>query len=475
MRKWSQNLLYAILALTSVYNLVSCTPKTAKSGVSPAVVPLPQSGQNSNSVPRGTSDSGGGTGVEGKIFESYIVDPTALPAYKQYIQPLLKNIKSHTQESFEFDRLFKIKTWYIAPVTLNKVAKDSLGLEFIASDTQQIARQSMKEVWINKHIFDEMTSKDQADLLLHEMIMSLYFLKFVKFSELCKMSDAIFMEEENSDCAEFSEILDRMMPPEEFKPLNEQDNENIRFVTGWLSRNAQVQISEKDFYRVLLYKGFDQRLFSLDSAADSGSQSSEEFEQVTISRKDFLDAIKGAEASGHMPKACVALDESYSKDCQVLITEKLVSLQKTEVPGFQLQISIAEEPSLAVDFLVAEQIQLSISKDSDGRTIYVFLFAEWRDQVKFGDRLHSGVMFFKRVDGSPNSPFVLESLSVNPGIVVSIDKNRDSICQLRSPKATQFLDRPVSARQSNSALSLVERKFSMITPFAACTEHNIQD
>lgn len=41
--------------------------------------------------------------------------------------------------------IFKLRTWYIAPVDLTNVSKDTLGVSFFNNETQQIARQTSSE------------------------------------------------------------------------------------------------------------------------------------------------------------------------------------------------------------------------------------------------------------------------------------------------------------------------------------------
>ena len=239
MKKRFQIALLTVLGFACGNFLASCAPN-GDSG-SPTA-PL---GQTPPTTANGTSDSGGGTGIDGKVFESYIVDPTQLPAYKQYLDSLLKNIKSETSDGSRYDAIFKIKTWYIAPVELDKISKDVLGISFLKSDTQQIARQTTKEVWIDKSIFEKMNPKEQSELLLHELVMNMYFFKFMTISEVCKMSIMTAGEKNSEGCLRNGVILDKAIPPEKTHPLTDQDNENIRFVTGWLLQNTTKPIPEK--------------------------------------------------------------------------------------------------------------------------------------------------------------------------------------------------------------------------------------
>lgn len=474
MKNWIQNLLLTTLTIISVNLLISCAPKgSSGNSATPAnpTTPGQQVGQvvpQSPSTTNGTSDSGGGTGLDGKVFESYIVDPTELPAYKQHLEPLLKNINSEQEKSSQYHQIFKIKTWYIAPVDLDKVSKDALGVSFMKSDTQQIARQSMKEIWIDKRIYDQMSSNDQSDLLLHELVMNLYFFKFLKISEICKIWITVNGETGNEGCVENGTQLDKIMPPEEKRSLTDQDNENIRYVTGWLKQNAQQTIAEKDFVRVLFHKNFDKRFFRPENYGEKPGSMGE----LKISKKELYQAIKGTKLSGHMPGTCHAVSGA-TKSCKIELEEKSIPYQTVQIPGLSISLRTENEPPLNLNVIAADEITLSASRDNEGRIFYTYGIVEWRDKVQMGDRIHSGFFIFKKDMGTSQPSLILDSIILRPGIVVSIDKKRNPVCMLRAPNVVNFLDDKISIRKENSTPEVIEQLYSVAPPFAACSADNV--
>ncbi|MGZ3806241.1 MAG: hypothetical protein ACXVB4_18650 [Pseudobdellovibrionaceae bacterium] len=214
---------------------------------------------------QGASDSIDGAGIDGKAFESYIIDPTKLPAYVNIVKPLLENIlPTDPSKPTKYDEFFVIKTWYLAPADVDKIQKNTLGVSFLKSETQQIARQSMKEVLIDKRIFDKMNEKDQAEILVYEFIMDQYLLRFANMKSLCQVSLLVSEEKakENEGCSNIPDFVERTMPAEKPRVLKEEDNENVRYVTAWFLKNAKSSIPEQDYIKVLLYKGFDKRFFN---------------------------------------------------------------------------------------------------------------------------------------------------------------------------------------------------------------------
>jgi hypothetical protein len=447
--------------------ILACAPNGNSGG--PAALSAPGAPQGSRGSVQGTSDSGGGTGIEGKVFESYIVDPTELPAFKQHLQGLLNNLRTSKGESAQFDRVFKIKTWYIAPVELDRISKNVLGVSFMKSDTQQIARQTMKEVWIDKTIFEKMNTREQAELLLHELVMNLYFFKFMSISDFCRLSTLIFEPKKGVTCPIDSAPLEKMLPAEKAHPLTEQDNENIRFATGWLIHNATKPIPQSDFARVLILKGFDKRFFRPENYDESPRAQND----LKISRREFLQALQGAKLSGHMPEICVTTTSDARKTCRVEFNETQISFTGVQFPGLSLRVTADGETPIELSSILWDEVHLSVSHGIDDSTAYIYTTTDWRSQIRMGDRIHTGFFLFRKENQASHSPLILDSIVLLPGIVVSIDKKREPICQLRPPRVTNFFDDGLIIRRAGAEPSNAEQVFSLIPPLAACNSGNV--
>lgn len=476
MKKLTRTLLIAVLTLTGVNLLVACTQKGG-GAMAPAIVggQPPSSPSAGGATPNlgaeGTSTSGGGTGLDGKVFESYIVTPSDLPAYTQYLKPLFENLKAEkTGGETHFDIIFKIKTWYIAPIELDKISKDLLGVSFIKSNTQQIARQTMKEVWIDKRVYDGMSLYNQSELLMHEFVMSLYLMKFIKMSDFCKISSTIGNGKNNDSCAHHqSDLLDKAMPSEEAHPLDDQDNANIRFVTGWLMQNAKKPIVETDFVRVLFNKGFDRRLFNPSHYGER-----EKLVDLKVSGKELYRAIRGAQLTGRMPSQCLGLTSRKSKACKVEVEEKLINFKNFRVPGYNLSVTIQDEALVNIFFFLGEEVLLGASEDGDGGYIYTHIFTDYREEIKIGDRLYSAIILFRKESPASQSGLSIESITLKPGVVVSIDKKRDPICLVSAPRVINLIDDGIIIQPTNPStkFNVIQEMYSATPPFAACSAEN---
>jgi hypothetical protein len=322
-----------------------------------------------------------------------------------------------------------------------------------------------------RSIYDQMNAKDQSDLLLHELIMNMYLLKFMTVAELCNSSRILNGDKEEDGCGKKNRaLLEKIMPDEKAHPLTDQDNENIRFVTGWLKQNAQKEISERDFFRVLIYKGFDKRFFTPES------ENSTSLGDLKISRKEFYQAIRGAKLTGNMPDVCFAGVNGAIKKCKVELEEKPVSVQSIPIPGLNFRLSVENEIYVNIDLVFNDEVTLSAYPQQDtteDSIFYTMPLVDWRNKIQIGDRIHSGFLIFKKENSNSQPGLILESVVLRPGIVLSIDKKRDPICELRAPKVVKFFDDEISIRKENSVPSFIEQLFLTTPPFAACGANNV--
>lgn len=295
----------------------------------------------------GTSDSGGGNGVNGKMYESYAKDPTQLEAYKKYLAPIFENLDRKNYEFYlEYSKgtslstknlpkdnisvLFKTKTWYIAPVDLKRLDKKVVGVAHIENQIEQIAAQTDKEVWIDSRVYnsESFTTEEQADIILHEFVEALYLLKFQTFQEISNSLPSEYTY--NSSLSDTNGILvDELMTPEPKRALNEEDYKVIRKVTAWLKGNGS-QISLLNFYDYLFQNGFDKRLFDPKNNKKPDEETFKNYDH-----KDLINLLDFSQKLGHLPENCYILDsDQQAINCQ--ISFNLDQSEKKESSDFSL-------------------------------------------------------------------------------------------------------------------------------------------
>jgi hypothetical protein len=471
MKKCASFFSWTVLIVVVVNLLASCSPKNGgPSQLSQAG--LPQTPTRPSGISSdGTSDSGGGTGIDGQVFESYMVDPVALPAYQQVLHAMLARITpENPAEPFDYQSIFKIKTWYIAPVDLDKINKDVLGVSFLKTETEQIARQTSKEVWIDKRIFDRMPLQRQAELLLHEMVMNMYFFKFMTFTELCNVSRTagIHASQGRESCEKSAPLLEQALPAESKRPLNAADNESIRFVTAWLIQNLQHPVSVNTFYDVLQSQGFDKRLFH-PTREGSGEPKNE----IHVSRQELYQAIHGATLAGQMPDLCTGELKQNGEPCEFTVSEATIASANFQLPALAFELKLHNRPAITFKVPVGSEVSLLASEDIDGKTVFVYAGANMKELFQVGDRTYFALFLFSKDTENPSAPLLLSSVILKPSVIVSIDRARDPVCLIRAPAVNDLADDSLTIRHKGASSTTVERLYINSKPAAFCTKDNV--
>jgi hypothetical protein len=249
----------------------------------------------------------------------YIVDPTKLQAFS-VLEPIFHHLSVTDQTLSEgkidvtFTRFFALKKWYIAPVGLQPIDKLKLGVSFLRTETQQIAFQNESEIWIDKTIFDKMTVDDQANLIAHEFVMSLYLLKYQKVSEICRVSQRVGQNPE-SKC-EDTYHQDELMPPPAPETLSPTDYQAIRRVTDFLTHRA-INVSGAEFAIMLGANGFDPRFFHA-----SLEQLDKSWDAPMAGRDAVAKWLIEAQASKQLPVECIEISSLAKGSCSLNFTNE---------------------------------------------------------------------------------------------------------------------------------------------------------
>ncbi len=288
-----------------VFVLGSCMPKNGSDGG--------RAGPPTASQPpvQGTSDQGGGGNlIDGKPIDFYIQDITSWPEYKKYIEPIDKRFSAiafpHNDTSI-LKHLAKTKTWYLLPIEKEQLPKEKIGTSF---GSIQGATQTRKEIFI----FEPQIPMDEVDgkrirnkekvaqLLLHELIMAFYRLRFEPANYFCEIqNDAKIKADCISNMAKGELDRSAMKPIDQVEFLLPEQYEPIRHLTYWIWENFQSMI-RADLWEKLVEKGFDSRIFNqrtLNSVVNSGSS-----EVANIKRKALLKRLEIQSAKGTLPAYC---------------------------------------------------------------------------------------------------------------------------------------------------------------------------
>ncbi len=399
----SRTLFCLLLAMVTFIGACHRDNRRQVKGVAPAIEDAHGPGGQSpnpggNGKFQGTTDGGGGNGVLGQPFESYIVDPTQLRGFKEYIQPIIDNLNKSekAEESSENDSMndlgiwLKLKRWYLIPLNMSCVDKDTLGVSFAGNGVEQLACQDREEIWIDSKKTDNTNDREFARLILHEIVMQLYLLRFEKFSDILRR----FKQVDPKAKIDFADgelnHMDVVLKAEPRRPLNRQDYFAIRRVTDILFERGRT-MTWREFDDLLRYNNFDKRF--LDNEQSTVPEGFDSIKEMPLA--DFLKLLTVEESLGRKVDVCRTPTGEKIADCEAqfeIVDEYPMKKLKIALrAGGQTKVFAAHTP---------DKVTISSARDLN-RDYFMVTFAEldFKHEKKIGDR-QSMIIF--EFNPSPN-------------------------------------------------------------------------
>lgn len=429
-------LIFIAFAANCVYFLVACQPKKGTSSSEahgPVVAPVPDMPDS-----KGTSDQGGGGNlINGKPLDFYKKEITELPEYTKYIKPIdekLNDIREDNQADngvTYLETLAKRKTWYLVPVKLDAIEAARIGTNF---KSDQGAYQTEKEIFISDLIYKDLDEEHKAQLLLHEIVMAFYLVKYEDGKFYCEAFKKANVRE--SCLSGFADTGSK----DEFKPaqkkgkfLEADEYESIRHVTEWLYTQYK-NLTMLKFEEKMVEKKFDPRVFNARNVIDRQKN-----EPTELSIKDFLKILETQRLTNQSLTYCgfdfsskIAIskrrcDITYAIDGEILNMSVQTDDGKTETIPLRLPYqmrNVKDEPSpifnvAKVGFkngLVLYDIRLSEHVDSKhGQVVRNVLF--WMKKITSTEYTIAAIRIKKNVwvrDGDNDNSLRGENVVIPP-------------------------------------------------------------
>lgn len=398
-------------------------------------------------MPQGTSDGAGANGTANRPYESYIVDVTKLPAYQKYVSPISKkldadeakrrieqekkdaasgrtHIKPTEEEILFFDDYARIKTWYIAPVKLKVLPKEVLGVSFSLSRNQQFAIQTDKAIWVDRNYFEfrkiKPTQKmdiykEQARILLHEIVMSLYLFKFKKSSEMVIMFSEAKGKMPNGMMSYLDEVDKQNPPPEPLRQLNGFDYENIRRVVDYMLSKGS-SITAKELWLKMRLNGFDQRWFTDEEQEniDGTTEPSVEPEHFDLSADEMVDLINEPELTNNNLNLCFFTTSAVQKSCSISFKNHRPLQNANYWQGAHETAEIAvnddNRTQIAFEFGLSDQTEIHMMHASGKDDVYYMAHTyamHTNDHRQVGYKYRETYLFFRKESGAGKSSLQL--------------------------------------------------------------------
>jgi hypothetical protein len=387
---------------------------------------------------KGTSDQGGGGNlINGKPLDFYKKEITELPEYTKYIKPIdekLNDIREDNQADngvTYLETLAKRKTWYLVPVKLDAIEAARIGTNF---KSDQGAYQTEKEIFISDLIYKDLDEEHKAQLLLHEIVMAFYLVKYEDGKFYCEAFKKANVRE--SCLSGFADTGSK----DEFKPaqkkgkfLEADEYESIRHVTEWLYTQYK-NLTMLKFEEKMVEKKFDPRVFNARNVIDRQKN-----EPIELSIKDFLKILETQRLTNQSLTYCgfdfsskIAIskrrcDITYAIDGEILNMSVQTDDGKTETIPLRLPYqmrNVKDEPSpifnvAKVGFkngLVLYDIRLSEHVDSKhGQVVRNVLF--WMKKITSTEYTIAAIRIKKNVwvrDGDNDNSLRGENVVIPP-------------------------------------------------------------
>lgn len=318
--------------------LSACSDKSFESQINP---------NNASQDMVGTGDGGGGNAINYKMLESYMIDPNNLDVVKNRLVKIFDvmfegfkedNFKPKTREHLS------IKNWYLAPLSLKVIPKEVLGIEFTKDRHQQVAIQTKQAIWIDSNIFNKMSDQEKATLVLHEVVMSQYLMRFLKLEEMCELSQKAGF----GGCSDDGDVdkvsLKKMsespaFKPEPSRPLNEKDYEIIRQMTAWLLANEGKMTFES-------YETYSEQIGFRDTRFPRSSGKDEVGVEVKYTPAEFETAMNRSILTGSIETNCTGDTTKIQRPC-LLKLKKLQSADQDSL-GQKFQLDLIDQGTSSV-------------------------------------------------------------------------------------------------------------------------------
>lgn len=262
----------------SILNIASLAPLLATILVSCMNPGQHTPNGNAPVISNGTGDGAGGNTYLGRPLEDYVVDIRKTEAFKHYLKPALNSLDFGSD--FYLIVFYSIlhKNWYLIPGDLQTLPSNKIAS---AVPVEQGAIQTFDAVWIDSKIFNAMPARDQADLILHEMLVGVRLLQF---------------ESPKAQCLSFApniDYCDGLSTKRSGQPtdLNGKDYEEIRrSVVALYQLPSSAKREDWEDFLAKFHYGFGTKIFH---------QKDDQSRPISID--EIKQALQSAVASGFLP------------------------------------------------------------------------------------------------------------------------------------------------------------------------------
>jgi hypothetical protein len=161
-------------------------------------------GDSSGGSGLGGADVGGGVTVDGKQVDEYRVRISELKEYQDNIIPIINILaKKFPELAADFLHITQNRSWIIIPADLPSLDPLKIGILYKA-DSAQAAYHLPERILIDERIWNKMTEKSRAMLLLHEIVLGVHWIDSHEAQDRCLAeSKQIFVKNDFKETDDF--------------------------------------------------------------------------------------------------------------------------------------------------------------------------------------------------------------------------------------------------------------------------------
>lgn len=357
---------YVFLFLAMVPFLANCRKDSQPSREKMTINPT---GPIKNPTPAGwgPSDGGGGDICNGRLVESYRIKISEMGAFRKMVLPIFEKISSQADDkgNNSLKQVDNFKNWYLIDCALSQIPQERKGLYL---ESFQAAVQTNKEIFIDSKAFKAMTEEEQAKLILHEIVMGLYLIKYSTLADYLSMvSGDVKQKEMISKISQWKKF--RPLP---YRPLDSIDHQKIRTVTAWIWENRNdLENKLLELKNLFQNNDFDKRIQFVTLKNDYQSKI------IKLKIEKIIKIFKKHQWSKLFPQYCqfdsVSLISQSKCDVEIIpanIENETVS--ENSVKDFRIKMKLlrhSDQKMIQEEFILPGQnskneFEISISSDS---------------------------------------------------------------------------------------------------------------
>lgn len=173
--------------------------------------------------------------------KTFFTDISTLPAYEAHLSPIFKKLNSPTWAAS-----IGAKKWLFVPNDLNADDTRNMSVHFLDGENEALAIQTSYDIRVQKVLFESFSQEEQAEVLLTEILTSVFLYKNLNDTELC----ALVRTGRPAIACPFLKVVQKnadsvIEDEQEESQLNQQDSQGLEIQEAAVRKNKVSKENKK--------------------------------------------------------------------------------------------------------------------------------------------------------------------------------------------------------------------------------------